>query len=232
MTMIKQIYSLITYEESVRTMEDGADHIGLVPMQNGGVPAYRVAHDLVDKIFDEAKRRGVKTVAIMLNKDTEEMIEIAKRVKPDIIHIAGMDYTADATFAKALKEACPGIELMQAVLVDGPEAVERAKNYAEFSDYLLTDSGLAEDTGIGASGETHDWAIDAEIVRSVDIPVIIAGGLGADNVEECIRQIKPYGVDSLSKTSVKYEGGHMEKISEQVKLFCERADKAAKELGL
>ena len=232
MTMIKHIYSLSTYEESVQTMEDGADHIGLVPMQNGGVPAHRVAHDLVDKIFDEARRRGVKTVAIMLNKDTEEMIEIAKRVKPDILHIAGMDYTADATFAKALKEACPGIELMQAVLVDGPEAIEKAKKYAEFSDYLLTDSGLAEDTGIGASGETHDWTIDAEIVRSVDIPVIIAGGLGADNVEECIRQIKPYGVDSLSKTSVKYEGGHMEKISEQVKLFCERADKAAKELGL
>ncbi|MEJ1329620.1 hypothetical protein QY895_00780 [Latilactobacillus sakei] len=34
----KQIYSLITYDESVKTMEAGADHIGLVPMQDGGVP--------------------------------------------------------------------------------------------------------------------------------------------------------------------------------------------------
>lgn len=230
--MKKQIYSLVNYNESVAVMEAGADHIGLVPMQSGGVPAHRVPFDVVDRIFDEAKRRGVKCVAIMLNKDPDEMIFIANRVKPDILHIAGMEYTADATFAERLHRECPGVELMQAVLVDGPEAVDRAKEYAKFCDYILTDSGLAADTGIGASGLTHDWNIDAEIVRSVNIPVIIAGGLGPDNVEECIRQVKPYGVDSLTKTSHKYNDGVMEKDIPKVADFCRRADKAAAECGL
>ena len=40
--VVKQIYSLIEYDEAVKTMEAGADNIGLVPMQNGGVPAHRV----------------------------------------------------------------------------------------------------------------------------------------------------------------------------------------------
>jgi phosphoribosylanthranilate isomerase len=230
--MIKQIYSIITYEESVKTMEAGADHIGLVPVQNGGVPAHRVPLDVVDKIFGEAKRRGVKSVAIMLNKDTNEILDIAQKIQPDILHIAGMEYNATPEFAKQLKEVCPNTGLMQAVLIDGPEAIDRAKKYAAFCDYLLTDSGLAKDTGIGASGETHDWSIDAEIVRSVNIPVIIAGGMGPDNVEEAIKQIRPYGVDSLSKTSIKYEGGHMEKDIEKVREFCERADKAARELEI
>lgn len=228
----KQIYSLITYDESVKTMDAGADHIGLVPMQDGGVPAHRVPLDVVDKIFAEAKRRGVVTVAIMLNKDPKEMLAIAQRVRPDILHIAGMEYTADQAFRDQLRVVCPETELMQAVLVDGPEAVERAKEYAKFSDYLLTDSGLAADTGIGASGLTHDWSIDAAIVANVDIPVIIAGGLGPDNVEECIKEIKPYGVDSLTKTSIKYDGGRMEKDIDKVREFCERADKAAAEAGL
>lgn len=35
--VVKQIYSLIEYDEAVKTMEAGADNIGLVPMQNGGV---------------------------------------------------------------------------------------------------------------------------------------------------------------------------------------------------
>ncbi|MBW6411537.1 phosphoribosylanthranilate isomerase [Clostridium weizhouense] len=230
--MKKQIYSLVNYNESVATMDAGADHIGLVPMQSGGVPAHRVPFDVVDRIFNEAKKRGVKCVAIMLNKDPDEMIFIANRVKPDILHIAGMEYTADAAFAERLHKECPGVELMQAVLVDGPEAVERAKEYAKFCDYILTDSGLAADTGIGASGMTHDWNIDAEIVRTVNIPVIIAGGLGPDNVEECIKEVRPYGVDSLTKTSYKYNDGVMEKDIPKVKEFCERADKIAEKLGL
>ncbi|AOR23151.1 phosphoribosylanthranilate isomerase [Clostridium taeniosporum] len=230
--MKKQIYSLVNYNESVATMDAGADHIGLVPMQSGGVPAHRVPFDVVDRIFSEAKKRGVKCVAIMLNTDPDEMIFIANRVKPDILHIAGMEFTADAAFAERLHKECPGVELMQAVLVDGSGAIERAKEYAKFCDYILTDSGLAPDTGIGASGMTHDWNIDAEIVRSVNIPVIIAGGLGTDNVEECIKQVKPYGVDSLTKTSYKYNDGVMEKDIPKVKEFCERADKISEELGL
>ena len=79
---------------------------------------------------------------------------------------------------------------------------------------------------------THDWAIDVAIVQAVDVPVIIAGGLGPDNVEECIRTIKPFGVDSLSKTAFKFEDGVIEKNIPAVKEFCERADKVSKELGL
>lgn len=228
--MIKQIYSIVNYNEAVACMEVGADHIGLVPMQSGGVPAHRVPYDVVDRIFAECKRRGVKSVAIMLNTDVEEMFFIIKRVKPDIVHIAGMDYTADEAFAERLHKECPGVKLMQAVLVDGPEAVTRAKHYGTFCDFILTDSGLAKDTGIGASGLTHDWKYDAEIVRTCGVPVICAGGLGPDNVEDCIREIKPYGVDSLTKTSWKYNDGVMEKDIEKVRIFCERADKAGAEL--
>ncbi len=228
----KQIYSIVNYNEAVQVMDAGADHIGLVPMQSGGVPAHRVPYDVVDKIFEEAKKRGVKAVAIMLNKDPEEIFFIVKRIKPDIVHIAGMDFTADQAFADRLHKECPGVELMQAILVDGPGAIDRAKEYAKFCDYLLTDTGLAKDTGIGASGMTHDWAIDVAIVQAVNVPVIIAGGLGPDNVEECIRTIKPFGVDSLSKTAFKFNDGVIEKNIPAVREFCERADKVSKELGL
>lgn len=228
----KQIYSIVNYNEAVQVMDAGADHIGLVPMQTGGVPAHRVPYDVVDKIFAEAKSRGVKAVAIMLNKDPEEIFFIVKRIKPDILHIAGIDFTATPEFAERLHRECPGVELMQAILVDGPGAIDRAKKYAKYCDYLLTDTGLAKDTGIGASGKTHDWSIDEAIVNSVNVPVIIAGGLGPDNVKECIEQIKPFGVDSLSKTSYKFEDGRVEKNIPAVQKFCKIADETSKKLGL
>ncbi len=228
--MKKQIYSIVNYNEAVACLDAGADHIGLVPMQRGGIPNHRVPWDVADRIYREIQKRGKKGIAIMLNEDPEEMIFIAKTLRPDIVHIAGMDYTADAEFAKKLKEAVPGVELMSAVLVDGPGAVDRAKKLAEFSDYLLTDTGLAKDTGIGASGETHDWDIDKEIVESVNIPVIIAGGLGPDNVKACIEHIRPYGVDSLTKTSYKYNDGVIEKDIPKVREFCKIADETAASL--
>ena len=212
--VVKQIYSLIEYDEAVKTMEAGADNIGLVPMQNGGVPAHRVPIERVHRIFDECKRRGVTSVAIMLTNDPDEMIELAREA-----------------FAARLKEAAPNTKLMQAVLVDDESAVDRAKKYAQYCDLILTDSGLAPDTGIGASGLTHDWSIDARIVAECGKPVIMAGGLGPDNVAEAIEQCKPYGVDSLTKTSIKYDGGYMEKDIDKVRQFCINADAAAAKIG-
>ena len=121
---------------------------------------------------------------------------------------------------------------MQAVLVDDESAVDRAKKYAQYCDLILTDSGLAPDTGIGASGLTHDWSIDARIVAECGKPVIMAGGLGPDNVAAAIEQCKPYGVDSLTKTSIKYDGGRMEKDIDKVRQFCINADEAAAKIGL
>ena len=228
--MIKQIYSLMNYNESIQVMDAGADHIGFLPMQSGGIPSHRVPLDVADRIIAEARRRGVKSSAIMLQKNPDEMLFLAQRLKPDILHIAGMDFSANMDFAGELKRLVPGIRLMQSVLVDGPGAISMAKYYAQFCDYILTDSGLAEDTGIGSSGKTHNWDIDAQIVRLLKIPVIVAGGLGPDNVEECIRRVQPYGVDSLTRTSWQYMDGVMEKDIPKVREFCRRADSASVEL--
>ena len=76
--VVKQIYSLIEYDEAVKTMEAGADNIGLVPMQNGGVPAHRVPIERVHRIFDECKRRGVTSVAIMLTNDPDDAQDLVQ----------------------------------------------------------------------------------------------------------------------------------------------------------
>ena len=56
---------------------------------------------------------------------------------------------------------------------------------------LLLDSHRPGDAQIGALGIPHSWEIDRIIVERVRIPVIIAGGLGPDNVVDAIRAVHP-----------------------------------------
>lgn len=44
----------------------------------------------------------------------------------------------------------------------------------------------------GGTGRTFDWT---RVPRELPVPVILAGGLTADNVGEAIRTVRPYAVD-------------------------------------
>ncbi|MBM4133504.1 MAG: phosphoribosylanthranilate isomerase [Nitrospira sp.] len=48
----------------------------------------------------------------------------------------------------------------------------------------------------GGTGQVADWALAAEVARHA--PVLLAGGLTAENVRAAIQQVMPYGVDVSS----------------------------------
>jgi phosphoribosylanthranilate isomerase len=50
----------------------------------------------------------------------------------------------------------------------------------------------------GGTGEAFDWALLAR--RRSKVPLILSGGLRADNVMEAIAQTTPYAVDTASGT--------------------------------
>jgi phosphoribosylanthranilate isomerase len=51
---------------------------------------------------------------------------------------------------------------------------------------------------LGGSGETFDWELAIEAKRRFGLPVILAGGLTPENVEEAIALVRPYAVDVSS----------------------------------
>jgi phosphoribosylanthranilate isomerase len=74
---------------------------------------------------------------------------------------------------------------------------------------------------IGALGVTHSWETDRKIIENVRIPVIIAGGLGPDNVSAAIKAVRPAGVDSKTKTD-KDDGSHTKDL-QKVRDFVAKA---------
>ncbi len=102
----------------------------------------------------------------------------------------------------------------------GPDSIEIARSYDGLVDFLLLDSHRASDRQIGALGITHDWSISRRIVEIVRTPVILAGGLGPENVVEAIRSVRPAGVDSKTKTD--RDGSHRKDL-DRVRRFFETA---------
>jgi len=81
-------------------------------------------------------------------------------------------------------------------------SIATAKSYDGIVDFLLLDSHREGDAQIGALGVTHDWNISRQIVEAVRTPVILAGGLGPDNVVDAILAVRPAGVDSKTRTDL------------------------------
>ena len=109
---------------------------------------------------------------------------------------------------------------MRSIPVVSEASIEIARSYEGIADFLLLDSHRESDRQIGALGITHDWAISRRIVEAVRTPVILAGGLGPDNVADAIRAVRPAGVDSKTKTD--RDGSHQKDL-ERVRRFQEAA---------
>jgi phosphoribosylanthranilate isomerase len=101
---------------------------------------------------------------------------------------------------RELKDALPGISIVQVVHVAGPESVEEAVAMASEVDAILLDSGnqkLAVKE-LGGTGRTHDWSLSRKIRESIGVPMFLAGGLTSDNVRRAIEEVGPFGLDLCS----------------------------------
>jgi phosphoribosylanthranilate isomerase len=219
-----QIYTMQSVAEAEAVAALGVDHVGVTPSRRGlpGEVDEATAADICAAMTVRAT-----SVALSVEVDVNAVVRMAARVQPDILHLCGPPGGLGPAAVAELRRALPGIGVMQAIAVTGPEAVEVALAYESVVDFLILDSVAPDIPGVGAAGKVHDWDTSAMIVASVDVPVVLAGGLSPDNVAEAIRIVRPWGVDSLTCTNRFLPDGGFEKDLELVRRFARSAEDAA-----
>ncbi len=221
--MITQLYTMQTVMEALACADAGADHVGITP-PHGGLPGevpVRLAAEIALAVGNRAK-----AVVLTVWTDPVAIAELVDATHPAILHLCPPAHLTSPAKVAALRARLPGVPVMQAVSVTGPESIAEARAYAAVADYLILDTQDPGIAGVGASGATHDWRVSREIVRSVRVPVILAGGLSPENVAEAIRAVRPWGVDSLTHTSRQLPGGGFRKDLERVRAFIAAARSA------
>jgi len=126
-----------------------------------------------------------------------------------------------------VRKSVPNIRVVKAVHVTGPQAVDEARNYEGHVNAILLDTINIKEDRIGGTGLTHDWRISRRIRERCALPVILAGGLKPENIEEAIRIVQPYGVDVNSGVENSEGGLHGRKDPDRVRAFIEKAKKFA-----
>jgi phosphoribosylanthranilate isomerase len=195
--MLVQIYEVQAREEAVALARLGVDHIGVL-VGEGAFPRELTA-DRAGAIF-AALPPGVKRVALSLSADPAEIARVVEQTRPDIIHIGAAVELFSVRDTRELKAAFPDVRIMRAIPIIDEASIECANDYREAAAFLLLDSHEPGDRQIGARGRVHDWTISRRIANEVGVPVILAGGLDADNVVAAIAAVRPAGVDSKTKT--------------------------------
>ena len=114
---------------------------------------------------------------------------------------------------EAIRTALPHVPLIKAIGVTDVGSIETAYRFAPHVDALLLDSHTTD--RIGGTGRVHDWSISRKIVATLQIPVILAGGLRPENLVRAVEAVQPYAVDVNS--GVEFANG--EKDPERVKEF-------------
>ena len=173
-----KICGITRIEDALIAAEAGADAIGLVfYAKSPRAVSIQQARDIV-----AALPAFVTTVGLFVNASREELNDVLAGVALDLLQFHG-----DETPAECESYQRPYIKALR--VKPGDDIAQLAAPYAKARGILL-------DTYVpgipGGTGAAFDWSL---VPRDLPQPVILAGGLSADNVQAAIEKVRPYAVD-------------------------------------
>jgi phosphoribosylanthranilate isomerase len=173
-----KICGITRAEDARAAAAQGADAIGLVFYR----PSPRcVALERARQIV-AATPPFVSTVAVFVNPSREEVETVIRECAVTLLQFHG-DELPDfcSGFSRPYIKAArirPGLDLLKYL---SPYAAARAWMLDAFHEDLW-----------GGTGGAFDWSL---VPRDAAKPVILSGGLTADNVADAVRRVRPYAVD-------------------------------------
>lgn len=159
----------------------------------------------------------VDVVALFVNPEEAEVRAVLDQVKPELLQFHGDETPQDCAryghrFLRAFRAGAPGLETAEAL-------ASTCRAYGEAAGWLF-DSYSA---GYGGSGHGFNYSLLDEVrADPVSRPLILSGGLTAENVGQAVQSVRPWAVDVSS--GVELEQGI--KSSDRISFFVAAAQAA------
>jgi len=197
-----KICGLTRPEDAVAAVDAGVDAIGLVfypPSPRAVTPEQAQAIVAPIPAF-------VSVTALFVNPTAEQVQSLLDAVRIDLLQFHGDE--DEAFCAQFNRPYIKAIRVRQA-----SDVVASCVRFPSALAVLLD----SYKPGIpGGTGETFDWSL---VPQSDDLkPIILAGGLNADNVADAIKQVKPFAVDVSGGVEAVLDGVEQKGIKDHGKM--------------
>jgi phosphoribosylanthranilate isomerase len=189
-----KICCISSIDEASLAIECGASALGLVSHMPSGPGV--ISDDQIAEIVATVPP-AIGTFLLTSRQRVADIIEQQRFCRTNTLQIC--DHLTAGTH-RDLKDALPGISVVQVIHVTGPESIEEAARAAPHVDAILLDSGnqkLAVKE-LGGTGRTHDWTLSRTIRERIGVPLFLAGGLTPENVGKAIDEVGPFALDVCS----------------------------------
>jgi phosphoribosylanthranilate isomerase len=189
-----KICCIASVAEAALAIECGASALGLVSQMPSGPGV--ISDEQIAEIAATVPP-AIGTFLLTSRQSVTDIIEQQRFCRTNTIQLC--DHLTHGTH-RDLKDALPGISIVQVVHVTGPESVDEAARVAPHVDAILLDSGnqrLAVKE-LGGTGRTHDWTLSRAIRERIGVPLFLAGGLTPENVGQAIAEVGSYALDLCS----------------------------------
>ncbi len=184
-----KICGLTNLEDAEAAAAMGAWAVGMIFAE--GSPR-RCAPEQAQRIAAALQRR-VELCGVFVNAPMDDVVAAARDIGLTMLQLHGDE--GPSYCAEAARRT--GARVIRAQQVTGPGDIRDVERY--HVDFHLLDARSRERPALrGGTGETFDW----DLVRSrrSRVPLILSGGIDAQNAAAAIAAVSPYALDSASGT--------------------------------
>lgn len=186
----------------------GADYAGI--LVDVGYSERSLDLQCAQRVADACR---IQLVVLLCNPTSDFACEIVERIKPGAIQLLCVeppDLVADLN----AKVPC---QIWKSIHFPAPDGQHEPRLYGEAgADALLIDRVDTSEgfVRMGGTGKTVNWLAASNMVKSLELPVFLSGGIDPNNIADAIAIVRPFGIDLCSGVESTKGKKDPEKLSE------------------
>ena len=202
-TIKVKICGITNYEDASMAVSLGADALGFIFASSLRRITPDDARDIIKKLPPL-----VKSVGVFVNEDPEVIEETVEHCGIDLVQLHGDE--SPEFCERFMPRSIKALRIKNDSMLQTIEAYKGKVKAFLLDSYL---KGMA-----GGTGKSFDWDLAIEI-KKTGVPVILAGGLGPENIEKAVSKVKPYAIDvnsGIEESPGKKNHDLMKKVFEKI----------------